>query len=229
MPSVCFCRILVSEQVKRLHRVVEPSMRKDNSAIMHARLTILERRVRGYQRLTLGLGLVLVIGISLGAVAMPSVADVLQARRFEVVDEAGRVVVAAYATSVGGRLEVVSNTGQPVFSAGSVQGATEPVGLWEQTLQTIDRQGRELDQRRRTLEDLGRQFRNLPQARQTTGGLEPQSTEFARLRQDVDLQRRALDTIDRQLQSLSYQLRSLERRYYLHPPALSPGPTAGPG
>src|ERR687887_2017281 len=138
-------------------------MREDNLVIMSARLTMLERRVRRYQHLTLVLGLVLVIGISLGAVTMPSVADVLQARRFEVVDEAGRVVVAAYATTVGGRLEVVSNTGRQVFSAGSVQGAQEPVGLWEQTLQTIDRQGRELDQQRRMLEDAGRQSRNTPQ------------------------------------------------------------------
>ncbi len=187
-------------------------MREDNLAIMNARLTILERRVRCYQRLTLALGLVLVMGFSLAARDAPSVADVLQARRFEVVDEAGKVVVAAYATAVGGRLEVVSNIGRQVFSAGSVQGAKEPVGLWEQTLQTIDRQGRELDQQRRMLEDLGRQFRNLPQARQTTGGLESQSQEFARLRQDIEQQRRALDIVDRQLQSLIYQLRSLERR-----------------
>src|SRR5215510_2731432 len=212
MPSVCFWRILVSEQAKRPHRVVESSMREDNLAIMNARLTILERRVRCYQRLTLALGLVLVIGISLGAVTLPSVADVLQARRFEVVDEAGRVVVAAYATTVGGRLEVVSNIGRQVFSTGSVQGVKEPVGLWEQTLQIRDRQGRELDQQRRLLEDLGRQLHNLPQARQTTGGLETHSQEFARLRQDVDQQRRALDIIDRQLQSLTFQLRSLERR-----------------
>ena len=120
-------------------------MREDNTAVMHARLAILERRVRCYQRLTLALGLILVIGISLGAVTMPPVADVLQARRFEVVDEAGKVVVAAYATAGGGRLEVVSNIGRQVFSAGSVQGAQEPVGLWEQTLQTSDRQGRELN------------------------------------------------------------------------------------
>jgi hypothetical protein len=187
-------------------------MPEDNSASLHARLTTLERCVRCYQRLTLALGLVLVMGFSLAARDAPSVADVLQARRFEVVDEAGKVVVAAYATAVGGRLEVVSNIGRQVFSAGSVQGAKEPVGLWEQTLQTIDRQGRELDQQRRMLEDLGRQLRNLPQARQTTGGLESQSLEFARLRQDIEQHRRALDIIDRQLQALTFQLRSLERR-----------------
>src|SRR5438093_11812494 len=156
MPSVCCCRISVSKQVKRPHRVVESSMREDTSAIMNARLTMLERRVRCYQRLTLALGLVLVIGISLGAVPLPPVADVLQARRFEVVDETGRVVVAAYATAVGGRLEVISNIGRQVFSAGSIQGVKEPVGLWEQTLQTIDRQGPELDRQRRMLDDLRR-------------------------------------------------------------------------
>src|SRR5215510_8495822 len=100
-------------------------MREDNAASTHARLPILERRVRCYKRLTLTLGLVLVIGISLGAVTVPSIADVLQARRFEVVDETGRVVVAAYATAVGGRLEVVSNIGRQVFSVGSVQGVKE--------------------------------------------------------------------------------------------------------
>ena len=187
-------------------------MRDDSLASLGVRLQTLERRVRRYQRLTLALGLVLVMGVSLAARGTPSVTDVLQTKRFEVVDEVGKVVVAAYATTVGGRLEVVSNTGRQVFSAGSVQGAKEPVGLWEQTLQTIDRQGRELDQQRRMLEDLGRQFRNLPQARQTTGSAESQSQEFARLRQDIELQRRALDNVERQLQSFVYQLRSLERR-----------------
>ena len=187
-------------------------MREDISATMHARLTILERRVCCYQRLTLALGLVLVMVVSLAARGTASVTDVLQTKRFEVVDEVGKVVVAAYATAVGGRLEVVSNTGRQVFSAGSVQGVKEPVGLWEQTLQSIERQGREFDQQRRLLEDLGRQFRNLPQARQTTGSAESQSQEFARLRQDIELQRRALDNVERQLQSFVYQLRSLERR-----------------
>ena len=187
-------------------------MPEDNSASLHARLTALQRRVRCYQRLTLALGLVLVMGFSLAARDAPSVIDVLQTKRFEVVDEACKVVVAAYATAVGGRLEVMSNIGRQVFSAGSVQGAKEPVGLWEQTLQTIYRQGRALDQQRRMLEDLGRQPHNLSQSRQTTGSLESQSQEFARLRQDVDQQRRTLDSVDRQLQSLTFQLRSLERR-----------------
>ena len=78
-------------------------MREDNLASMNARMTILERRVHCYQRLTLALGLVLVVGFSLAARDAPSVADVLQARRFEVVDEAGRAVVVAYTTVVGGR------------------------------------------------------------------------------------------------------------------------------
>ena len=187
-------------------------MREDTSAIMNARLTTLEHRVRCYQRLTLALGLILVIGISLGAVPLPPVADVLQARRFEVVDETGRVMVAAYATAVGGRLEVVNNMGKQVFSAGSVQGAKEPVGLWEQTLQTTERQGSELDRQRRMLEDLGRQIQHLAQSRQAAGERAPQSYDMTQLRFDVEQQRRALEAVDRQLQSLSYQLRSLERR-----------------
>ena len=71
---------------------------------------------------------------------------------------------------------------------------------------------REFDQQRRMLEDLGRQVRNLPQARQASGSSESQSQELARLRQDIELQRRAVDNVERQLQSFVYQLRSLERR-----------------
>ena len=187
-------------------------MRDDNLAIIGARLAVLERRVRWYQRLTLALGCVLVLGLSLAARSVPSVADVLQARRLEVVDEAGKVGVTAYTTAVGGRLEVLHNTGRQVFSAGTVQGGKAPVGLWEQTLQAIDRQGRELDQQRRTLDDLDRQLHRLPQARQTGGDQAPQSHDIAQLRQDVEQQRRALDAVDRQLQALVYQVRSLERR-----------------
>src|SRR5712691_5382801 len=187
-------------------------MQDANLAIVSTRLTVLERRVRWYQRLTLALGLVLVIGVSLAARTGPSIADVLQARRLEVVDEAGKVGFTAYATAVGGRLEVLNNTGRQVFSAGTVQGGREPVGLWEQTLQSSDRQGRELDQQRRMLDDLGRQLHRLPQSRQAASSLEPQSQDIARLRQDVEQQRRAIDAVDRQLQSLVYQLRSLERR-----------------
>jgi len=62
------------------------------------------------------------------------------------------------------------------------------------------------------LEDLGRQLRTLPQSRQAAGSVESQSQDMARLRQDVEQQRLALTNVDRQLQSLVYQLRSLERR-----------------
>ena len=47
-------------------------MREANLASMSARLMLLERRVRRYQRLTLALGLVLVMGFSLAARGAPS-------------------------------------------------------------------------------------------------------------------------------------------------------------
>ncbi len=184
----------------------------DNLSVIASRLAALEGQVRWYQRLTLALGLGLVLGVSLAAQTVPSVADVLRARRLEVVDEAGKVGFTAYATAVGGRIEVLNSTGRHVFSAGTVQGGQEPVGLWEQTLRTIDRQGHELDQQRRMLEDLGRQIQHLSQSRQAAGERAPQSYEMTQLRFDVEQQRRALEAVDRQLQSLSYQLRSLERR-----------------
>jgi len=187
-------------------------MQDDSLSMSDSRLAALERRVRWYQCLTLVLGLGLVLGVNLAARTVPAVSDVLQARRLEVVDEAGKVGFTAYATAVGGRIEVLNNAGRQVFSAGTVQGGTEPVGLWEQTLRTIDRQGRELDQQRRMLEDQGQQLRNLPQARQAAGDREPQSYDMTQLRFDIEQQRRAIEAIDRQLQALAYQLRSLERR-----------------
>ena len=49
----------------------------------------------------------------------------LQTKRLEVVDEAGKVEVAVYATAVGGRIEVLNNAGRQVFSAGAVQGGKD--------------------------------------------------------------------------------------------------------
>src|SRR5215510_15089663 len=178
------------------------TMRDDNLSVIAARLAALEYRVRWYQRLTLTLGLGLILAVSLAAQTVPAASDVLRARRLEVVDEAGKVGVTAYATASGGRLEVLNNTGRQMFSAGAVQGGKEPVGLWEQTLQAIDRQGRALDQQRRMLEDLGRQLRNLSQARQAAGDHAPQSYDMTQLRFDVEQQRRAIEAVDRQLQSL---------------------------
>jgi len=187
-------------------------MRDDNSSVIAGRLAVLEWRVRRYQRLTLALGSALVLGISLAARPVPPVSDVLQTRRLEVVDEAGKAGVTVYATAAGGRIEVLNNAAQHVFSAGTVQGGKEPVGLWEHTLRSIDRQGRELDQQRRTLDDFGRQLEKLAPARPTAGAPGPQSFDMTQLRFDIEQQRRALDAIDRQVQSLGYQLRALERR-----------------
>src|SRR5262249_54160195 len=138
--------------------------------------------------------------------------EVLRTQRLEVVDEAGTVGVTAYVTAAGGRLEGFNNTGRQVFSTGAVQGGKEPAGLWEQALQRIDRQGREIQQQRRMLDDLGRQLPRLSSPPQATGDREIQSRDLAQLRFEVDQQRRALEVVDRQLQTLMSQLRSLERR-----------------
>src|SRR2546426_12771898 len=105
-------------------------MQDANLAIVSARLTVLERRVRWYQRLMLALGLGLGLGVSLAARTAPSAADVLQARRLEVVDEAGKVGFTAYATAGGGRIEVLNHTGRQGVSAGAVQGGQKPGGPW---------------------------------------------------------------------------------------------------
>src|ERR1700740_3820496 len=105
MPSVCCCRALASKQVKMYQGMMRCTMRDDNLSVIAGCLAVLERRVRWYQRLTPVLGLGLVLAISLAAQTVPAVSDVLRARRLEVVDEAGKVGVTAYATAVGGRIE----------------------------------------------------------------------------------------------------------------------------
>src|SRR5262249_31355937 len=102
-----------------------------------SRLAALEYRVRWYQRLTLTLRLGLVLVVCLAAQTVPSIADVLRVRRLEVVDEAGKAGVTAYTTAAGGRIEVLNNTGQHVFSAGTVQGGPGPVGVWGQATLSI--------------------------------------------------------------------------------------------
>jgi hypothetical protein len=186
---------------------------EDNSLeALHTRLASLESRVRWYKRLLLLLGLGLILGVSLAARSVPAGMDLLRVRRFEVVDEAGKVGVVAYATPKGGRLEVLQATGRPVFATGTVQGAPDPVGSWEQTLQTLEWQGRTLEQQHRMLDDLSRQLQRLPQTRQTTPEQAPHSNDIAQLRSELEQQRRTVEHLDRQLQSLSQQLRSLERR-----------------
>lgn len=187
-------------------------MQHTSLAVMAQRLAALEHRIRWYQRLTLALGLTLVLGVSLAARTVPSGSDVLQTRRLEVVDETGKVGVTAYATAAGGRFEVLNNAGRLVFSAGSVLGGYEPVGLWEQTLQTLERRKREQEQQRHQLDDLERQLQRLLPGRQTAGERAWSSHDLTQLRFEVEQQRRAINAVDRQLQSLTQQLRSLERR-----------------
>src|SRR5262245_19188693 len=115
-------------------------MEEYTPAAIAGRLATLERRLRQYRRLSLGLGLLLLAGVSMASQTAPAPSPVVCSTRLEVVDEAGRVVftaeaqkgggtirvfnqagnagVVAAATELGGRLEVLNREGQEIFSAG---------------------------------------------------------------------------------------------------------------
>lgn len=177
-----------------------------------ARMVLLEQMIRRYQRLLAAVGLLLVIGLSLAARPASTVLEVLQTRRLEVLDAAGNVGITAYVTALGGRLDVLQPTGRALFSAGTLQGDKAAVGLWEQAQQALERHGRELEQQRRLLDDLGRQLARQAHGRQPEGGALTQAPEWTQLQHDLAHQRRSLEALERQVQSLGIQIRTLERR-----------------
>ena len=83
---------------------------------LHRRITVLESQVlecrrdaRCYRRISLTLGMGLMGVFTLAATIGPSVPEVLQARRLEVIGADGQVVFAASAASAGGQLDLWSN------------------------------------------------------------------------------------------------------------------------
>ena len=83
---------------------------------LERRMTSMEQQIRAtrraadrYRRAAVGLGLGLVAVTMLAADGDPALPEVIQARRFEVVDHAGHVVVALAAGELGGEVNVWSN------------------------------------------------------------------------------------------------------------------------
>jgi hypothetical protein len=197
------------------------------------RLAPLERHVRRYRRLSLGLGLLMLIGVCMAAQTPPDTSPVLRATRLEIVDDAGRVVFSAEAqkgggmirvltqagkagvvvaaTDLGGRLEVLNREGQEMFSVGTQSGTTLS-GLWERERRATEQQRRELDQLRQDLVQTTRQLRTFePPARSgSDGGRLEQMVD--QQRRDLDQQRRELDQQRRLIDALERQIRYLEHR-----------------
>ena len=83
------------------------------------RIQSLETQVRTLKRMLFGVfGLVLVGGL-LAATSMQSVPDVIQAKKFQVVNEEGKVVASFYSNMGGSMLSVSNKDGEVVVGLGS--------------------------------------------------------------------------------------------------------------
>jgi hypothetical protein len=79
------------------------------------RINGLETQVRTLKRIVYGFGCLLVVGVVVGATSLQSVPDVIQAKKFEVVNDEGKTVVGLSANAIGmGRLIVRNKDSKPV-------------------------------------------------------------------------------------------------------------------
>ena len=89
--------------------------------ILERELDRRQRQVTRYRRWLGATGALAIAGVGLfGAQPAPSpnVPEVLRAKRFEVIDDNGRLVLAASATPQGGQLDLWNNTGDNLLRAG---------------------------------------------------------------------------------------------------------------
>ena len=183
--------------------------------------------------LALGLGALLIVGVSLAAQTPPATPTVLRTTRLEVVDAAGRVVVTAeaqkgggalrvwnqsgkvgvgtYVTEAGGRVEVLTPDGREIFSTGPHSDTALP-GLWERERRTVEQQRRDLSQQQQELSQTMRQQRAVEQQARSGGDTTRLEQMVEQQRRDIDQQRREIDQQRRLIDALERQVRSLERR-----------------
>lgn len=210
-------------------------MEAEENQALAARVVTLERRLRLYQCLGMGLGVVLLLGVSIAARPEAVSPDVIRATRLEIVDAAGRVVlqagvhedqsggtlrlwdragqlmIGAYATKRGGRLEVVDPAGQETFSAGAQPGSDFP-GLWERQLQAFERQRSDMERQSQEIGRLERQVHRREIRPSIVGADAQQERELNRQGRELDRQSRDIQRLAHELSTLSHRLRSVERR-----------------
>jgi uncharacterized coiled-coil protein SlyX len=187
-------------------------MRNGRSTWLETRMATLRRRPYRHCWVVGVVGWALVVGIGIAATTSRSVPAVIQAKRLEVVNEAGQVVFVARVTVDGGRVEVVNDAGLTVFSTGADRAGTEPLGLWEHMRRKVARLRQDVTHQRRQLEALTQQVQAVRRQRQKADAMIDQRREVDQQRRDIAQQRRALDALQRQLQHLSRHLRDVEHR-----------------
>ena len=78
------------------------------------RINVLETQVRTLKRIVYGFGCLLVAGVIVSATSLQTVPDVIQAKKFEVVNDDGKPVVNLYAYDDGGVLSIQNKEGKSV-------------------------------------------------------------------------------------------------------------------
>ena len=83
------------------------------------RINGLENQVRTLKRIVYGFGCLLVAGVIVSATSLQTVPDVIQAKKFEVVNDEGKVVASFYPSMGGGMLSFSNKDGEVVAGLGS--------------------------------------------------------------------------------------------------------------
>ena len=86
------------------------------------RINGLETQVRTLKRIVYGFGCLLVAGIVVGATSLQTVPDVIQAKKFEVMNNEGNKVAVLFATEYGGICVLKNNDRKRVGSIISTPG-----------------------------------------------------------------------------------------------------------
>jgi hypothetical protein len=158
------------------------------------------------------IGLVMIAVATLAATTSQPVPAVLQAKRLEVVDDAGNVRFAAYTTKKGGRVEVRNDAGEIVFSVGLPEDEQELPGVWERLRLDVEQQHRDMARQEQDLNALTRRLQEVERQQQSLRRAEQREQEVDRRLRDLEQQRRTLDMLERQIYQLSREIDRLERR-----------------
>lgn len=208
-------------------------MENKHLAVIADRLGTLERRIRLYHRLALGVGLVMIAAACIAARHVASNPTMIRAARLEIVNASGQVVLSAgsdaeggtlrlwthdgelrlgaYATGKGGRLEVLQQEGYELFSAGTHR-ETGLQGLWERHRHNFDQNTQDTNRLKQEMRTLESQLRPLAQPSRPDISSAQQQRDIDRLEMELNQQRRALDQQRSRLERLDQQLHRIDRR-----------------